>query len=321
MSNEATHVLHHGGGWITNIGNAFIDLGAIHSLREARDDITVHLASSFGRWTSKTIETGLTGRFLGSGPDSRNAYNLPHNADVKYVVQSGACLSEEWFETYGKSLVGARDGGAEVILYGVGAAEGGYSPAELEKTRDWLETIDPYALVSRDEQTYEAFQDVAEHTYNGIDCGFYVGDAFDPVPITGQEYVAVNFDKKTEPSIDTDTDTVRTHHSVWFPFALHRYPAMFQEYYGRENVLVSDVPNDYLNVYANAEATVSDRVHACVASYTFATPSRLVHRTNRASLFDRIGAGTITDEVVVPDLDQLEREKDEQVEFMAEILD
>jgi len=320
MSNESTHVLHHGGGWSTNVGNAFIDLGAMYSLRQVSDDVSVHLASSFGRWVSQMAETGLSGRFLNGTPEVENAYELTRDLDIEYVVQAGACLSEQWFETYGQALVSARESGAEIVLYGVGAAEGGYTSAELRKTREWVEALDPYVFVSRDEQTYDAFGDLAHHSYNGIDCGFYVSDAFDPAPLADREYVAVNFDKKPEPPIDTDADTVRTHHSFWFPFSLRRYPEMFREYYGRENVLVSDVPDDYLHVYANATSTVSDRVHACVASYAFGTPARLVHETERASLFDRIGAGAITEEVLSPDPHRLAREKDAQIAFLAETL-
>ena len=322
MSGESTQIVHNGGGWILNIGNAFIDLGSMHSLKQASDDVDIHLSSVFGRWMSHHIESGISNRLLNRYPDVQNAYDIRRSFDADYVIQAGACLSEHWFKTYGQSLVNGKEGGADIIIYGAGASENNYSEEAITKTRDWLKQLEPYAFISRDQQSYEAFADIAEHSYNGIDCGFFVADAFDPAPFDEDEYVAVNFDKKPEPEINTvDKKIARTHHSFLFNFALHKYPKMIKEYYGQENTLVSDVPDDYLNVYANAESTVSDRVHACVATYAFGNPARLVHETKRASLFERIGIDSISEEFVEPDLDRLQEEKKEQIDFMSEILE
>ncbi len=64
--------------------------------------------------------------------------------------------------------------------------------------------------------------------------------------------------------------------------------------YGEANCVASDEPYTYLTVYANTALTLSDRVHACVASMAYGNEAMLFNpRTKRASLFDAVGAASI----------------------------
>jgi len=85
----------------------------------------------------------------------------------------------------------------------------------------------------------------------------------------------------------------------------------------KPNTVISEVPEDYLNIYANAKATHSDRVHACVASLVYGTPARLYAR---AALFDRVGLAAITEQLVELDFAKLEEAKEDQVAFLRKAL-
>lgn len=316
-------ILQHGGGWVTNIGNAFIDYGSMYSIGEAIDD-DIHVTSSYGRWVSQQMTRGPTDILTGELGSAATQFNVPNRADVDYVVQSGTCLSDHWFSVYGEGLFGAKEGGAEIILYGVGMTDDTYTDEEIQKTRDWVKELEPYILVSRDEQTYNAFKDLAEHSYNGIDNGFFVSKAYDPMPYE-EGYAALNFDKRPEPDHDTldipkSLDIIRPHHSFWLDFDLRDFPKMYKEYYGRSNTFTSDIPDDYLDIYANAERTYADRVHACVATLAYGNKAHLSHDTPRSLLFERVGMGDVTKQCIEPDLDTLEAEKKAQIEFLSEVL-
>jgi hypothetical protein len=318
-------IVHHGGGWISNIGNAFIDYGSMYSLKQAAPDADVHLTSSFGRWISTQMNRGLRGMVFGGLGHIDNTFNQLGAADADYIVQSGTCLSDHWMQLHGDALLDAKDRGAELLLYGVGMTDDTYNAEEIEKTREWLERLEPYAFVSRDERTYESFDDVADHSYNGIDNGFFSSHSHDPLKFDLGEYVVLNFDKRPEPDLSelgvhADETVVRAHHSFWFDFPFTQYREMHSEYYNRDNVLISDVPTEYLDVYAGSAATYSDRVHACVATLAYGHPAHLSYSTPRALLFERVGMGDITQGLIEPDTAKLMSEKQAQIDFMSEIL-
>jgi hypothetical protein len=200
-----------------------------------------------------------------------------------------------------------------------------HSEPEIRKTKKWLKKIKPHALISRDKRTYDSFCHMAEHSYNGIDCGFFVSESYGPIEIEAPAYTILNFDKRPEPNLSqlglSERDyIIRTHHSFWHNFSLINYPKMRNEYYMRKNTLISELPSEYLNVYAGSSVTYSDRVHACVATIAYGNSAQLMHDTPRSLLFERVGMGDISRKPVEPDIDKLENEKEQQIQFMTEIL-
>jgi len=117
-----------------------------------------------------------------------------------------------------------------------------------------------------------------------------------------------------------DEEIVRTHHASVSIKLIKKYLTERKKYFGSSNTLISDIPEDYLTLYANTKATYSDRVHACVATLAYGNPARLYSNTPRSLLFDRVGITDIRDKVVYPDLKRLKREKEKQVEFLSSIL-
>lgn len=93
--------------------------------------------------------------------------------------------------------------------------------------------------------------------------------------------------------------------------------------YRGDNVYLSDVPEDYLNIYAQAQATFSDRVHACVGALASGRPAMFIGKTPRARLFRRLlGADTdrMTREPVSLDINTLEKERAGMAVFLKKVL-
>jgi hypothetical protein len=89
-------------------------------------------------------------------------------------------------------------------------------------------------------------------------------------------------------------------------------------YFRHKDTLISDIPDDYLNLYANAYATYSDRIHACIATLSFGNLAKLYSTTHRASAFERVGVGEIKKKLVKLDQDKLNIEKEKQISFLRE---
>jgi len=319
---ERQRIVQYGGSWVTNIGNAFVDMGSKRAIERSLDDVNVIISSSFGRWIGEKFRRKLTDIVLNRRGNTRDLFDPASALDADYVVQSGACLSERWFDLRGDVLRRARQNGAELIFHGVGFSEWAYDEENIEYVQEWMEDVEPHAILTRDKRTYERLRGIAEHTYNGIDCGFYLSDAHEPMGFRDEEYVSVCFDKKREPErfAHREETVVRPHHSFWYPWSLTEYPRMIHQYYRKDNTYVSDVPEEYINIYAGSTTTFSDRVHACVATLAFGNPARLFIDTPRSHLFDRVDHGDVTSEQIEPDLELLDREKSDQSAFLSEIL-
>ena len=302
-------VLHNGGGWTTNIGNAFLDYGSMESIRQAHIGADVHLTSVLNRWVAYHMDRGITGRLQKKSMDLSNVLNIQDYGKVDYVTQSGAFLASHWFDLHGDVLLKLKERGVKLIFNGGGMTDTTYNEEEIEKTRGWVNKITPYAFISRDEVSFETYKDLAEHSYNGIDCAFFLSDSYSALQLDTPPYIVKNFDRVAEPDLDSlnaydNRLVIRTHHSFWHNFNPLKYMKMKSYYYGLENTMISEIPEDYLNLYANTDGTYSDRVHA-----------------PRSLLFDRINAEDITNKLLEPDMIKIEREKQNQVAFLSEVLE
>ena len=319
---EKITILQNGGGWVDNIGNAFIDLGSMECLREATVNANVHLTSVFSRWVFYHVNKGIKGWLLKKPGDRTNVFNLQNHSKMDYIVQSGAFLSKHWFEMHGDTLLKLKAKGVRVIINGGGMGENAYIPEEIERTREYFRKLHPYIFISRDNESFRSFKDLAEFSYNGIDAGFFISDYYRPLQLDLPEYIIINFDKQPEPdlNIDGSKHILRTHQSFWYNFPFYQYLKMKKNYYNRQNTMISELPYDYLNLYANTSVTYSDRVHACVATLAYGKPARLFSRSPRSLLFERVGASKITEKVIKLNMNKIEKEKQKQIDFLSEIL-
>jgi hypothetical protein len=101
----------------------------------------------------------------------------------------------------------------------------------------------------------------------------------------------------------------------------HRYnPFLPAKSYRLPMSYAGDIPHSYLNIYANAKLTISNRVHACVATVSYGNPAMLFTRSPRAYLLKRLGLETIKEEPNRVDLAWLRREKTALIGWLAEKL-
>jgi len=312
------HITYFGGCWSTNIGNAFIDLGSIQSLKMACPDAVVHFTSEMPKWF-----------FYSSRKKFRHSFELVSAIESDYVVVSGMLLCDEFIKLYEPAISALIKKNTKFIINGGGGAK--YTQKEIKNFRSFLKRNPPYAFISRDEISFKNYKDLAKHSYNGIDCGFFVSDYFKPAKLNLSEFVVFNFDqskfykflksvknkllfkrfKAQMPKIRNKI-IIRTHHSCW-----KNIP---RSHFVKPNTLISDIPDDYLNLYANTKATYSDRVHACVATLVFNHPAMLFSQTQRAYLFKKIGADTIKERLTYPNKKKILEEKQKHLEFLSHIL-
>ena len=121
-------------------------------------------------------------------------------------------------------------------------------------------------------------------------------------------YMRSVFPAKKHPDTLGEYTVVRTDHRF--------HPHFRRKIYSQSNSFVADLPYGYLNLYANAEFTLSDRVHACAATLAFGHSAMLFAKTSRNGLLDRVGAKGITEHPVTLDLDYLEAEKRKMCDWL-----
>ena len=311
-----------GGGWVTNIGNGFLDIGTMGAIKLACPESNLYLNSVLNRWVISSFNKTIFSKILKIDPS--NIFNIQYYCKVDYVVQSGAFLGNDWLNTHGKILSYFSKKGVKIILIGGGMTDSGYNTS-VEKNRSYVESLKPFIFISRDKPSYDAFKDIADHSYNGIDCAFFLKDAYSPAQLDLPPYIIFNFDKQAEPKLESidcpvNMPIVHLHHSFWHKFSFTKTYKMFKEYYSKSNFMISELPYDYLNLYANASATYSDRVHACVASISYGRPAQLFSKSQRAFLFDRLNMSAISKKLIKPDINLIEKEKTKQINFLSEII-
>ena len=203
---------------------------------------------------------------------------------------------------------------------------------EINEVRKYLKKLNIFIFISRDKKAFENYHDLAEYSYDGIDCAFFLKDTFTPAKLDLPEYVVFTFDKMAEPNIEIEEKIIRTHHEPWkFSsnqfFSIYGYEKFLwniihhQTNIIKKNDMLSNLPDDYLNLYANCKATYSDRIHACVATLSFGNSARLYSKSDRSLLFDRVGLSSIRDNLVSLDMEKIEKEKKKQIEFLNSIFE
>lgn len=97
----------------------------------------------------------------------------------------------------------------------------------------------------------------------------------------------------------------------------HRpHPLIKKKTFRDGNVFVSDIPYGYLEIYSQAELTLSNRLHACVAALSYGKNAMLISDTPRSRLLHRLNLDEIHNQPIQLDQDKIEIEKKSLIEFM-----
>jgi len=184
-------------GWSTNIGNAFFAEGIKYVLERAIPNCRAVLLTDQAAFLNL-----MPGRNYRHEPPNSLRY-LDH-IRPDYVVVAGSCLTEQFPRIWGQSLRHLYQAGTKVLFIGAGHYD--YSVKEIELCRDLLKQYPPHVFISRDRKTYEIFRDVSKHSYDGIDCAYFVPEVFEPIKTDLPPYIVLNFDKTPEPLIRVSTN-------------------------------------------------------------------------------------------------------------------
>lgn len=98
-------------------------------------------------------------------------------------------------------------------------------------------------------------------------------------------------------------------------------PHITWKIYRHPHAVASDEPYTYALVYGRTELTLSDRVHACVATLAYGNPAMLFTPSPRARLFARLGLDEVRERPMSLDPGVLEAEKKAQFAFLRDARD
>lgn len=282
MSNKLTY---YGNCWMTNLGEAFIDIGAMELLRQALPDDKVMFLTPMSKYYNNQLRLRSGNPTETEENSMKNAAHLGLFMKSDYFVMSGMFATEEYLK-YGSEKYWVKDfleknSNIKVILMGVGASE--YTEEESVAFLSYIKNeMNLCGFISRDDETFKMYEKHISECCTGIDCAFFVSDAYDPRGFSDKDYIVSTFNNIDEPGQikNLHNEVIRPEHMF--------YGAIYNK--NKKNIFISDAPYDYLSLYANAKEVHTDLVHATIISLAYNVKVKYYHNSKRASCFDAIGA-------------------------------
>lgn len=274
------HIFYWNNCWFTNVGEAFIDIGAMELLKKLIEKSNTHIplvniSNMSAYYINKTVGDAWT------HPLSMYDY---FRGGV--VVFSGMFISEYHIKenpAFFERLEHMCSKGMRIVFLNVG--QDTYSKEEADLFMQRLEGIDVPIIVTRDNITYEnlkGWRSKDKKILKGIDCAFWVKDVYNPKLSADarKEYDVVSYNRSPEPVefSQWDREVVRAWHMQY----------SLTETKVRDNQLVSDTPYDYLTIYANANRVYTDLVHATCVALQYGIPVRFKPVDGRAAVINAL---------------------------------
>jgi hypothetical protein len=330
-------ILHHS----TNIGNLFFEISIMNDLRKlfGAADAFVYPVEGKSIFPNHFF-TGKKSCYL--------EYGRYTKAD--YFVFSGPIFSKNFKKNFNRILGPMMDRGTRFFFLSAGSCE--YSQEEKREVRAVLREIKPVAISTRDQWTYDAYHDLAEHSHNGICSALFSSYHFPGYDTPGLgKYIVLNFEESLEPNLcdfscddltklhfqretvrrcsrssklNVLLDAFRRYESTYNDYTIIRpfhsaVPSPYKMMINRPNKFVSTNPYSYLNIYRNADFVLAKRVHACVAALSYGKPAMLFFDTKRARLFDRLGLSDVRNRLVTLEKTKLDEEYQHFVDFLHQL--
>lgn len=331
------------GYWSTNIGNSFFQISSEGIFNELN-------VSSF----SFPDAPGYIN--VGKG-NPKNFFDFSEILDVDYICIHGPFFRKEFDKIYLESLKKACSRGIKIIGLGVGAMHYDKKSLSYYKNWINEIDFQMIATRDEDTFNFLNSFGVNFPIYNGIDLGFLLRFyAPQPSFKENKKFVCFNFDQILEPKIyKSSNGVIKLDNSRYsftkrfsneprgilkkaFPFIRpyfkvfkntsldkyeiirldHRFnPYSRKRIYSDANTFSMDTPDGYLLAYANSRLTLSNRVHANVATLSYGNPSMYFSDSKRAKLLDRLDLSGIYNKPMLLEQDKLEHEKKSLIEFIS----
>jgi Polysaccharide pyruvyl transferase. len=343
-----------GGYWAPNIGNAFFNLGAEYVLRQAFPESNINMIYDqpgyLTFWNRKKgnppnslefIKTINVDNLVILGPCITKSFLALWEDTIKHLVKKGTkymILSagmmhydddtlnkcKKFFEKYPPSVFITRDVETydefkDVIKNSYCGIDLAFFLPDVYKP---IETdLKPYIVLNFDKIPEPSI----EETYQENNSIFCLEDKKYKFAFSGLE-------KKIASRTDRFTDAYIYLKSI-LPYSNkpekigkytiirtdHRYSPMFRKkVYRYKNSFCADIPHTYLNIYAETELTLSDRVHACAVTLAYGNKAMFFAKTGRSSLLDRVGANDISKRPTQIDMEKLNSEKIKLINYLKE---
>jgi polysaccharide pyruvyl transferase WcaK-like protein len=302
------------GTWSPNIGNAFVNFGLEAIIRKVIPNAEIlYSGDPTNNWY-----------FYASQNDyqySKNSFNVSAFMDVDLIVWGGMILTEECFLAAGEVFRNLSENNIPILFIGAGADK--YDEEEAVKIDEYMASLKRVEVITRDDDTYNLIygkKGVNNRLYRGIDCAFFLPDYYEAPKLNLPRFDVESFDY-----IDTPMNinhlskmVIKTHHDCWGKLPLN--------FVNEPNTVVSDMPYDYLTLYANADTTYTERVHACIATLSYGNKAQLYSDTHRASLFSRMSNENnllekMKNEPVKLDMNMYQKRKDDMIKTVRYALE
>lgn len=332
------------GYWSTNIGNSLFQISAQGLLKDLG---------------LKTIWVPDVPGYINVKKGNPNTYfEFLDHLDIDFLCIQGPFFRKEFDRIYLDLLQKASSRGIKIIGLGVGAMH--YDSLSIQYYKNWIEKINFSFISTRDRLTYDFLQPHIKNLHDGIDLGFLIRYyAPQPKFINNEKVVCFNFDQIPEIKLfKTQHGEIKIGSENYgykksfsgepkgilkkaMPYILpyfkkytiseienfkiirtdHRFnPYSRKKIYNNPNSFAMDTPDGYLLAYANSELTLSNRVHANVATLSYGNRAMYFSNSKRAKLIDRVGLGEIYNKPMILNLDFLEQEKSNLLEAIEKTI-
>ena len=347
-----------GGYWSPNIGNAFFNLGADYVLKQVfgNENVTMVFDQpayitqwntnkgnppwAIDYWSHLNVDyvcllgPVLTRAFL---PIWKKTLDKLKTRGIRYMILSAGMMKydetviaeiKEYFKTNPPYVMTTRDTDTydtfkdclENIYDGVCFAffmPDCYQPVSTDLPPLMAVNFDkidePYIYIDEPEKKTDISFD-----FNGQTVGMKFGGLFSRLGLKTDRftdalvYAMSPLPRRKRPATIGKYTVIRTD---------HRFSPMFmRKVYRYDNSFCADIPHTYANIYAEAELTLSDRVHACAITLAYGNSAFLFAKTGRSALLHRVGAVDIEKHPVKIDLDYLNNEKLKMINWLKNVM-
>ena len=261
------------GCWAPNIGNAFVNLGLEGIIKKLYPRANVIYSAELNNswYFSLTTPEMVKNNF-----PITNYY-----PDIDLAIWGGMMLTKEFIDSGGKTFENLSANNVPILLIGAGGDK--YDEEEKTAVLEFFKGLKNYSIITRDELTYNLYKDTElfDKLDRGIDCAFFLPEIVKPPEMNYGEFDVECFDRIEVPEIDhEERKIVITHHEAYGKLPLG--------YINQPNTLLSELPYDYINLYANANSVFTERVHACIVALAYGNKAILYSKTPRKSLFKEV---------------------------------
>ena len=279
-------ILYCGGCWDTNIGNAFIDYGCMELIK-CHDII-------FKSEKTEKIFGAKYGLY----------FNHCFDMGIDMAIFSGMVLCSTFFCDQKGVLDVLQRNNIPVVINGGGGFN--YSVDEVNETKKLLRKYTCIkAIITRDDTAYSKYHDDVEFTYSGIDVAFFVPDIQKFVWLKTQKKIynvinEVEFGNKSEIPYNDYVYTVHTSNSG---------KLKSKNWCSHSKILVSELPEEYIYLYAQTVNLCASRIHAGIIGLAFGANVKIVSSSPRKDIFYKVGCGGISNSYVNIDRAIIDRQK------------